>query len=36
MYNVFDEKGVLIMTTDNEEEADTFAWLYNGYYTFEK
>ena len=32
MFTVFNELGFVVMETDNEAEADFFAWLYNGYY----
>ena len=32
MFKVYNELGFVIMETNNEEEADFFAWLHNGYY----
>lgn len=32
MFRVFNELDLLIMTTNDEEEADFFAWLNNGYF----
>lgn len=32
MYKVYNQLDLLIMTTDDEAEADFFAWLNNGYY----
>ena len=32
MYKVYNQLDFLIMTTDDEAEADFFAWLNNGYY----
>lgn len=33
MYKVYNSKGFVVMTTDDEQEADFFAWLNDGYYT---
>ena len=32
MFTVYDELGVVIMKTDDEGEADFFAWVHDGYY----
>ena len=32
MFTVYNELGFVVMKTDDEGEADFFAWLYNGYY----
>ena len=32
MYKVYNQLDLLIMVTDDEEEADFFAWLNNGYF----
>ena len=31
MFKVYNSQGVRIMVTDDEEEADFFAWMYDGY-----
>ena len=32
MYKVFNLLDLCVMTTDDEMEADFFAWVHNGYY----
>ena len=32
MFTVYNELGFVVTKTDDEEEADFFAWLHNGYY----
>jgi len=32
MFKVYNELGFVVMKTDDEAEADFFAWLHNGYY----
>lgn len=32
MYTVYNSQGVQILVTDDEAEADFFAWMYDGYF----
>lgn len=36
LFIVYDELGFAVVETDNEEEAEFFAWSYGGYYIEEE